>query len=245
MSLSQVFFPFYRPCYYCCFIHHTVLFFKLFSSYNFIYPSCYLLPKPIFMSVSWSVRHCTSSVLRHISPDKTLNNHLCPHCNRKKHCTLSAVLSKSHPYSPIVLMELFFFSLGWKPPKKRETSEKVDANRCGLFVVIKLHLKWFRVGWSEVFCLSPCRESFAVVKGAVHLLEEGDKEDVEEETPLSCSAKEGDRASEARSRQLHAMVEQLRPEDTMKLVNFLCLQSGSAKLETYHAERILFVCLVS
>lgn len=93
----------------------------------------------------------------------------------------------------------------------------------------------------------PCRESFAVVKGAVHLLEEGDKEDVEEETPssLSSSAKEGDRASEARRRQLHAMVEQLRPEDTMKLVNLLCLQSGSANLETCHAERILFVCLVS
>lgn len=70
----------------------------------------------------------------------------------------------------------------------------------------------------------PCRESFAVVKGAVHLLEEGDKEDVEEETPssLSSSAKEGDRASEARRRQLHAMVEQLRPEDTMKLVSLLC-----------------------
>lgn len=81
--------------YLSCFIHHTVLFFKKIFSYNFIYPSFYLLPKPIFMSVSWSVWHCTSSVLRHISPEKTLNNHLCPHCNRKKHWSLSAVLSKS------------------------------------------------------------------------------------------------------------------------------------------------------
>lgn len=67
------------------------------------------------------------------------------------------------------------------------------------------------------------------MKGAVHLLEEGDKDDVEDETPSSPTspAKEGDGASEARRRQLHAMVEQLRPEDTMKLV-----KTGSVTPET-------------
>lgn len=61
------------------------------------------------------------------------------------------------------------------------------------------------------------------MKGAVHLLEEGDKDDAEDETASSPTspAKESDAASEARRRQLHAMVEQLRPEDTMKLVNSL------------------------
>lgn len=61
------------------------------------------------------------------------------------------------------------------------------------------------------------------MKGAVHLLEEGDKDDAEDETASSPTspAKESDAASETRRRQLHAMVEQLRPEDTMKLVNSL------------------------
>lgn len=58
------------------------------------------------------------------------------------------------------------------------------------------------------------------MKGAVHLLEEGEEADLHEEsspTPVS-PVKEGDRASDARRKQLHAMVEQLRPEDTIKLV---------------------------
>ena len=58
------------------------------------------------------------------------------------------------------------------------------------------------------------------MKGAVHLLEDGEREDLREETsptPVS-PVKEGDRASDIRRRQLHAMVEQLRPEDTIKLV---------------------------
>lgn len=61
------------------------------------------------------------------------------------------------------------------------------------------------------------------MKGAVHLLEEGNKDDVDDEAASSPTspAKENDAASEARRRQLHAMVEQLRPEDTMKLVKFL------------------------
>lgn len=86
--------------------------------------------------------------------------------------------------------------------------------------------------------LLPVRESFALVKGAVHLLEEGNKDDVEEETVSSPTspAKENDVASEARRRQLHAMVEQLRPEDTMKLVKFLVLAERIP--QTCHGERI-------
>lgn len=68
--------------------------------------------------------------------------------------------------------------------------------------------------------MSMCRESFALVKGAVHLLEDGDRADPEEEVAPSPASpgKEGDRASDMRRRHLHAMVEHLRPEDTMKLV---------------------------
>lgn len=86
--------------------------------------------------------------------------------------------------------------------------------------------------------LLPVRESFALVKGAVHLLEEGNKEDVEDETASSPTspAKENDAASEARRRQLHAMVEQLRPEDTMKLVRFFVFAEWIR--QTCHSKRI-------
>lgn len=82
------------------------------------------------------------------------------------------------------------------------------------------------------------RESFALVKGAVHLLEEGDKDDAEDETASSPTfpAKESDAASEARRRQLHAMVEQLRPEDTMKL---------AVQLESVSAVRVRYLMIVS
>lgn len=84
----------------------------------------------------------------------------------------------------------------------------------------------------------PVRESFALVKGAVHLLEEGNKDDAEDETASSPTSpsKESDAASEARRRQLHAMVEQLRPEDTMKLVNALVFAEWTC--QTCHDQRI-------
>uniref|UniRef100_A0A671WY94 protein-serine/threonine phosphatase n=1 Tax=Sparus aurata TaxID=8175 RepID=A0A671WY94_SPAAU len=82
------------------------------------------------------------------------------------------------------------------------------------------------------------RESFALVKGAVHLLEEGEEADLHEEsspTPVS-PVKEGDRASDARRKQLHAMVEQLRPEDTIKL---------AVQLESVNPARVRYLIVVS
>lgn len=68
--------------------------------------------------------------------------------------------------------------------------------------------------------MSISRESFALVKGAVHLLGEGERPDLDEDaSPAPASpVKEFNKASDTQHRQLHAMVEQLRPEDTMKLV---------------------------
>lgn len=65
------------------------------------------------------------------------------------------------------------------------------------------------------------RESFAIIKGAVHLLEDGEREDNEEESSPSPATpvKEDDRKSNIQRRQLHAMIEQLRPEDSIKLVS--------------------------
>lgn len=56
------------------------------------------------------------------------------------------------------------------------------------------------------------RESFVLVKGAVLLLEEA--EGFRETSPV----KQGGRASDTQQRHLQAMIEQLRPEDTIKLV---------------------------
>lgn len=71
------------------------------------------------------------------------------------------------------------------------------------------------------------------MKGAVHLLEDGEKERLDEETslPPPSPGKECDHASDARRRQLHAMVEHLRPEDTIKLVGNLhpCCKSVNMK----------------
>lgn len=64
--------------------------------------------------------------------------------------------------------------------------------------------------------LSIHRESFALVKGAVHLLDDEEKSHRDEDVS---STEESEKAPDAQSRQLHAMVEQLRPEDTMKLVS--------------------------
>lgn len=54
------------------------------------------------------------------------------------------------------------------------------------------------------------------MKGAVHLLEDAEKAHLDEDVS---STEESEKAPDAQSRQLHAMVEQLRPEDTMKLVS--------------------------
>ncbi|XP_061755899.1 protein phosphatase Slingshot homolog 3 isoform X2 [Nerophis ophidion] len=62
------------------------------------------------------------------------------------------------------------------------------------------------------------RESFALVKGAVLLLEEAEREDLHEDTP---PPKQEDGASDTRHRHIHAMVELLRPEDSIKLVTDL------------------------
>jgi len=58
------------------------------------------------------------------------------------------------------------------------------------------------------------------VKGAVLLLEEGERVSPDEGTcPTPPSpVKEDGGAPDTRRRHLHAMVEQLRPEDTIKLV---------------------------
>ncbi|XP_076595297.1 protein phosphatase Slingshot homolog 3 [Chaetodon auriga] len=82
------------------------------------------------------------------------------------------------------------------------------------------------------------RESFALVKGAVHLLEDSERADLgEESSPTPASpVKEGNGASDTRSRQLHAMVELLRPEDTIKL---------AVQLESVNPVRVRYLIVVS
>nr|XP_046261297.1 protein phosphatase Slingshot homolog 3 [Scatophagus argus]XP_046261298.1 protein phosphatase Slingshot homolog 3 [Scatophagus argus] len=82
------------------------------------------------------------------------------------------------------------------------------------------------------------RESFALVKGAVHLLEDGKQADIDEETsvPPVSPAKEGVGASDMRRRHVHAMVEQLRPEDTIKL---------AVQLESVSSVRVRYLIIVS
>ncbi|KAK5864837.1 hypothetical protein PBY51_016046 [Eleginops maclovinus] len=81
------------------------------------------------------------------------------------------------------------------------------------------------------------RESFALVKGAVLLLEEGERVGLHEETCPSppSPVKEGNGASDKQHRQLHAMVEQLRPEDTMKL---------AVQLESISSVRVRYLIVV-
>lgn len=59
------------------------------------------------------------------------------------------------------------------------------------------------------------------MKGAVHLLEDDKRTDHNEENSASPTSpgKEGDGVPDTRRRQVHAMVELLRPEDTIKLVS--------------------------
>lgn len=64
------------------------------------------------------------------------------------------------------------------------------------------------------------RESFALVKGAVLLLGDGESGTLDGGTFASppSPVKEGGGAQDTRRKHLQAMVEQLRPEDTVKLV---------------------------
>ncbi|XP_054453492.1 protein phosphatase Slingshot homolog 3 [Anoplopoma fimbria] len=82
------------------------------------------------------------------------------------------------------------------------------------------------------------RESFALVKGAVLLLEDGDGDGPDEGTfPTPHSpVKEGGGAPDTRRRHLHAMVEHLRPEDTIKL---------AVQLESVSSVRVRYLIVVS
>ncbi|XP_041709267.1 protein phosphatase Slingshot homolog 3 isoform X1 [Coregonus clupeaformis] len=83
------------------------------------------------------------------------------------------------------------------------------------------------------------RESFALVKGAVLLLEEGEREGPHEETSPNHSLsplKLGGGASDTQHRQLHAMVSLLRPEDTIKL---------AVRLESVSPVRVRYLIVVS
>ncbi|XP_041653393.1 protein phosphatase Slingshot homolog 3 [Cheilinus undulatus] len=80
------------------------------------------------------------------------------------------------------------------------------------------------------------RESFAIVKGAVLLLEEGEGDHLHEETPPTSPDKGSDGESDRRHRQIHAMVEQLRPEDTIKL---------AVQLESVSPVRVRYLIVVS
>ncbi|XP_038868225.1 protein phosphatase Slingshot homolog isoform X2 [Salvelinus namaycush] len=82
------------------------------------------------------------------------------------------------------------------------------------------------------------RESFALVKGAVLLLE-GEREEPHEETSPNHSSsplKLGGGASDTQHRHLHAMVSLLRPEDTIKL---------AVRLESVSPVRVRYLIVVS
>lgn len=82
------------------------------------------------------------------------------------------------------------------------------------------------------------RESFALVKGAVLLLEDDERVGLDEEASPSppSPVNEGGEAPNTRHRQLHAMVEQLRPEDTIKL---------AVQLESVSSVRVRYLIVVS
>ncbi|XP_071314461.1 protein phosphatase Slingshot homolog 3 isoform X1 [Trachinotus anak] len=82
------------------------------------------------------------------------------------------------------------------------------------------------------------RESFALVKGAVLLLEEGEGVGLHDETSPTATSpvKQGGGASDTRHRHLHAMIEQLRPEDTIKL---------AVQLESVSPVRVRYLIVVS
>ncbi|KAG1954372.1 protein phosphatase Slingshot homolog 3 [Pimephales promelas] len=80
------------------------------------------------------------------------------------------------------------------------------------------------------------RESFALVKGAVLLVEEGEREGLHEETvPPLLGPRQGGRASDTQRRHLHAMISLLRPEDTVKL---------AVRLESSSPVRLRYLLIV-
>ncbi|KAM4622206.1 protein phosphatase Slingshot homolog 3 [Polymixia lowei] len=80
------------------------------------------------------------------------------------------------------------------------------------------------------------RESFALVKGAVLLLEEGEREEEEETSPTHGEVlKLGGGASDRSHRHLHAMISLLRPEDTIKL---------AVQLESVSPVRVRYLIVV-
>uniref|UniRef100_A0A3B3VU23 protein-serine/threonine phosphatase n=1 Tax=Poecilia latipinna TaxID=48699 RepID=A0A3B3VU23_9TELE len=83
------------------------------------------------------------------------------------------------------------------------------------------------------------RESFALVKGAVLLLEDDDARGIKHDTSsqdVTSPVKKGSGASETQHRHLHAMLEQLRPEDTIKL---------AVELESVSTVRVRYLIVVS
>uniref|UniRef100_A0AAY5L023 protein-serine/threonine phosphatase n=1 Tax=Esox lucius TaxID=8010 RepID=A0AAY5L023_ESOLU len=91
----------------------------------------------------------------------------------------------------------------------------------------------------SIHLLQTFLESFAVVKGAVLLLEEGEREGPAEETFPSHTPsplKLGGGASETQHRHLQAMVSLLRPEDTIKL---------AVRLESVSSVRVRYLIVVS
>ncbi|XP_072295714.1 protein phosphatase Slingshot homolog 3 isoform X2 [Eucyclogobius newberryi] len=79
------------------------------------------------------------------------------------------------------------------------------------------------------------RESFALVKGAVLLIEDEPSEGDSSPT-LSSPTKQNNSISNVQHRQLHAMVELLRPEDTIKL---------AVQLESVNPVKVRYLIIVS
>ncbi|XP_050983620.1 protein phosphatase Slingshot homolog 3 [Labeo rohita] len=81
------------------------------------------------------------------------------------------------------------------------------------------------------------RESFALVKGAVLLVEEEERVGLHEETiPSLPGPRQGGRPSDTQRRHLHAMISLLRPEDTVKL---------AVRLESVSPVRVRYLLIVS
>ncbi|KAM3867214.1 protein phosphatase Slingshot homolog 3 [Diretmus argenteus] len=82
------------------------------------------------------------------------------------------------------------------------------------------------------------RESFALVKGVVLLLEEGEREGPNEERSPTHGElpKQGGGVSDTQHRHLHAMIALLRPEDTIKL---------AVQLESLNLVRVRYLIVVS
>lgn len=118
--------------------------------------------------------------------------------------------SLCHSLWACILILLF---LGWNFAEKRETPEEVQI----LLILVPPRIVQ---ECRKITCLSlcDCRESFALVKGAVLLLEGGEGEEHRGETSTVTSPVKSSGASNMRHRHLQAMIEQLRPEDTIQLV---------------------------